>query len=67
MTAIHSIKKAIAKLPEEDRKELLRWLDEREQESWDAQIAADFGSGKLDALINRARNEAQSGKARELP
>ncbi|MCK9605127.1 MAG: hypothetical protein M0R33_01610 [Methylomonas sp.] len=42
------------------------WFVEFEQRRWDQKIETDESEGKLDALINSALTEYQSGMAREL-
>lgn len=49
MSTLVEIEDAIAKLPQEDFRVLLRHLQERDAEVWDCQIEEDAKSGKLDA------------------
>ncbi|MEQ1697908.1 MAG: hypothetical protein ABL901_18905 [Hyphomicrobiaceae bacterium] len=55
MTKIEEIKGAIAALPDSEKSELKRWLDEIDAQLFDAKIEADAASGKLDGLIAKAR------------
>jgi len=45
---------AIKQLPEDEVRNLARWLQEYLDEMWDRQIEADLASGKLDRLIAQA-------------
>jgi hypothetical protein len=42
---LDAIKDAVRCLPDHERRELLQWLDEREQADWDAQLERNFSSG----------------------
>ena len=62
MTKVREIQAAIESLPHEDYISLRRWFSERDWEEWDEQIEADSEAGRLDFLIQEARDE----KARNL-
>lgn len=42
---VDSIKNAIVDLPEAERRQLLDWLSDLEQDAWDRQMATDFAPG----------------------
>lgn len=42
---LEAVKDAVKRLPEQEQRELLQWLEEREQADWDAQLERDFSSG----------------------
>ena len=56
----------IESLPTEDYTRLRRWFSERDWERWDARIEIDSRLGKLDFLIDEARNEKRQGELRAL-
>ena len=66
MTTIEEIEKAVASLPEEDYRRFREWFLERDWAQWDEQIQADAESGKLDFLLQEAREEKRRGDLREL-
>ncbi len=66
MGAISDIKDQVKRLSQAEQDELLAWLLERDHERWDAQIATDSRTGKLDALIAEAKADRAAGKARKL-
>ncbi len=66
MTKIEEIKGAIATLPDAEKSELKRWLDEIDAQLFDAKIEADAASGKLDDLIAKARANYKAGRQTPL-
>jgi len=54
MSKVEEIKQAIDTLPEEDYVLLRQWFSEKDWQKWDAQIAEDSGTGKLDFLLKEA-------------
>ena len=52
---ITDIQKAILGLPDTQYAELRKWLSELDWERWDNQIEADSEAGKLDFLVEEAR------------
>jgi len=63
---IQSIEQAIQQLPPHDLAEFRRWFVQFDEAVWDAQIEADAGAGKLDALATEALAEYHTGKVRQL-
>lgn len=57
MTQVEEIEKAIVRLSPDELSRFQKWYEEFEAERWDAQIAADADSGKLDFLTNEAMDE----------
>jgi hypothetical protein len=51
------IKTAVMNLNKTELRELLDWLEEYQESLWDQQIEEDRSSGKLDALIEKAKKE----------
>ena len=66
MSEVEAIEARIRNLPPQDFASLREWFHEFENECWDQQIASDFKAGKLNKLINKARDEFDQGKSREL-
>ena len=54
MNTIDDIKAAISALPDAQKTELKRWLDEIDADIFDRKIERDAASGKLDKLIAKA-------------
>jgi hypothetical protein len=57
VSTLAEIEAAIAKLPKETFRELLRRMNERDAAEWDRQIEDDARSGKLDRLYSRMMEE----------
>ncbi|MDP3333702.1 MAG: hypothetical protein Q8Q40_00820 [Methylococcaceae bacterium] len=66
MTTIQDIELAVQQLPKQELAEFRRWFAQFDEAAWDAQIEADAGVGKLDALAAEALAEYHNGSAREL-
>jgi hypothetical protein len=66
MTKLEAIEEEIKKLSPGEQSQLLDWMSERDWEEWDAQIARDSESGKLDELFANAMAEHKAGKSRKL-
>jgi hypothetical protein len=66
MTNIQTIEQAIQQLPPQDLAEFRRWFVQFDEAAWDAQIEADAGAGKLDALAAEAVAEYNNGKVRQI-
>jgi hypothetical protein len=60
------VESAIKQLPEDEVRNLARWLQEYLDEMWDQQIEADLASGKLDRLIAQAEEDIAANKVRDL-
>lgn len=66
LNEVELLEQRIAALDNVAFAKLRDWFVEFEQRRWDQKIETDESEGKLDALINNALAEYQSGKAREL-
>ena len=66
MSEIEELETRVRQLPKEDFSRFRDWFLQLDDELWDAQIKSDFQAGKLDRLIENARDEMSRGKAREL-
>ena len=67
MGTLEEIESAIAQLPRDQVFQLRKWICDRANEEWDAQIAEDCASGELDAMIAEARAEYKAGRTTPLP
>ncbi len=66
MSEIEELETRVRQLPKEDFSRFRDWFLQLDDELWDAQIKSDLQAGKLNRLIENARNEFVQGKAREL-
>ena len=66
MREIEQREKTVANLSPKDLAQFRTWVLEFDERVWDQQIEADLKVGKLDALIAKARDEFEQGKARLL-
>ena len=64
--SVLEIEAAIAELPTSDVTTLAEWFAEYQEQLWDKQIEADAKAGRLDHLINRAKQHIREGKTRSL-
>jgi hypothetical protein len=60
------VESAIKQLPEDDVRNLAKWLQAYLDEMWDQQIEADLVSGKLDRLIAQAEEDIAVNNVRDL-
>ena len=66
MSKVDELKSEIEKLPKEEFTELVRWLSDKDWDSWDREIEADSEAGKLDFLVREARDAKSKGKLKDL-
>ena len=57
MSTRQEIEIAIAQLPPQEFRELLRWIDAVRADAWDRQLEEDAASGKLDRFFAELENE----------
>jgi len=62
MSKLEEIEMAVSALPEKEYAQFREWFFERDWETWDRQIEADSGSGKLDFLVREARDAKDAGR-----
>ena len=67
MQTVEEIQRAIDALSEESYERIRRWLAEADWDDWDRQIAADSEAGRLDFLVEEAREDKRQGLLRDLP
>ena len=66
MITAESLEQAVERLPPGELAELRRWFAHFYVDAWDAQIEADAGAGKLEALAEEALVEYRSGQTCEM-
>jgi len=66
MSKVDELKTEIEKLHKEEFSELVRWLSEKDWESWDKEIVADSEAGKLDFLVREALDAKAKGTLKDL-
>lgn len=62
MTTVEQIEAAVRGLSEADKAAFRAWFAEYDAQEWDRQIEADVAAGRLDWLIDEARNDLKSGR-----
>ena len=63
---VKEIESAIANLPPSEVAELAKWFEEYHAQVWDQQIERDLKAGRLDALLEEAKQDLESDRCREL-
>ena len=56
----------VERLSEQDYGKFRRWFLERDWQAWDRGLEADSASGKLDFLVQEARDAKRTGRLRDL-
>ncbi len=64
--SVQEIETAITQLKSEEFWKLSDWIIEYRNQQWDKQIEEDAKAGRLDALINRAKEHNRQGLTRPL-
>ena len=60
------IETAIKQLPQSEAHQLLNWLQSYLDDAWDEKIKADVSSGRLDKLIQRAKDDIKANRVKPL-
>ncbi len=66
MSTVQEIETAIQKLKPQEIHEVADWLQELREELWDKQIEADAKAGRLDKLMEEAREDYRAGRTKPL-
>jgi hypothetical protein len=66
MSTVQEIETAIKKLKPREIHEVGHWLDELREELWDNQMEADAKAGKLDNLMEEAKQDYLAGRCKPL-
>lgn len=64
--SITALQEAILVLPEAHYARLREWISELDWERWDQQLEADADAGRLDFLVEGAREAVERGTLEEL-
>jgi hypothetical protein len=64
--SVKEIEAAIARLAPSELAELAEWFQEFHQQAWDKQIQQNVKAGKLDALIEQANQDFDTGRCKPL-
>ena len=67
MSTVQEIETAIQKLKPQEIHEVADWLQELREELWDKQINADAKAGRLDKLMEEAKQDYLAGRCKPLP
>ncbi|WP_461833877.1 hypothetical protein [Desulfothermus sp.] len=63
---VYELIENIKKLPKNDLKIFLEWIENFEQEFWDEEFEGDVKLGKLDKLAEQAIGDFRAGKCMKL-
>lgn len=63
---VKEIENAIASLPPTEIAELAKWFEEFHAQIWDQQIERDLKSGRLDTLLEEAKQDLESNNCNAL-
>ena len=63
---IDELERAVSNLRPEELHAFSAWFDAFRERAWDREIEHDASTGKLDALVARAREEHRAGRTRPL-
>lgn len=66
MSKLEKLKMEIETLPKEEFAELVRWLSEKDWDTWDREIEADSQAGKLDFLVREAQDAKTKRTLKDL-
>ena len=66
MSKLDQIEKTVASLSDEELKSFADWFDNLRWQRWDRRIEEDVRAGRLDSMIEGARQEIAAGKIKPL-
>ena len=67
MSTVKEIESAISQLEPRDVHVVADWLQAYREELWDRQIEADAKAGRLDTLMEEAKQDYLTGRCKPLP
>lgn len=67
MSTVKEIESAIKQLKPKDVHAVADWLQEYREQLWDKEIEADAKAGKLDKLMEEAKQDYLAGRCKPLP
>ena len=62
MSTLQHIEDAVRQLSDEDRAAFRAWFAQFDADEWDRQLESDVEAGRLDWLIDEARQDLRSGR-----
>ena len=62
MSTVKQIEEAVRQLSADERAAFRAWFAEFDAEEWDRQLEADVKSGRLDWLVEEARQDLREGR-----
>ena len=60
------IENAVQKLPPDELERFVEWFEQFIDNQWDAKLASDIATGKLDAVGQRADQDFEAGRCKPL-
>lgn len=63
---VKEIESAIADLPPAEIAELAKWFEEFHAQTWDQQIERDLNAGRLDSLLEEAKQDCERNRCEPL-
>jgi len=63
---VKEIESAIADLPPSEIAELAKWFEEFHAQIWDQQIEHDLNTGRLDSLLEEAKQDCERNRCEPL-
>jgi hypothetical protein len=67
MNTVQEIESAIQKLKPQEIHTVADWLQDYRERLWDREIQADAEAGRLDKLMEEARQDFLAGRCKPLP
>jgi len=64
--SVEELEKAVSELPREDLTRFFSWFQNYMAEEWDRQIEKDLNAGRLDKLIEEAKDDIAAGRYRAM-
>ena len=64
--SVEELEKAVSELPREDLTRFFSWFQNYMAEEWDRQIEKDLKAGRLDKLIEEAKDDIAAGRTTPL-
>ena len=65
MSTVQEIKQAVRKLPLGKRLKIVQWVAAFDNDEWDKEMSKDASSGKLDFLLDEAKEIRKSCRLRD--
>ena len=62
MSALQQLEEAVRRLSSEERAVFRAWFAEFDAEEWDRQLEADVAAGRLNWLVEEARQDNRQGR-----